>query len=104
MDFFCLYVLHSNFRPRDVLVGIFLLFFHKLRLHLHVHKTTLERNYSVREASRGLKWKTKRQAKKVYYINWSTLYGFPPLKQKKNYLDTYYDNFYVFEIADQMLT
>ena len=30
IDLFSLYVLFSHFRPRDVLKGIFLLFFHKL--------------------------------------------------------------------------
>ena len=47
IDIFSLYVLFSHFRPRDVLMGIFLLSFHKLCVHLHVHKTTLERNYSL---------------------------------------------------------
>ena len=41
MDLF-LYVLFSHFRPRDVPKGIFLLFFHKLCIHMHVHKTTLK--------------------------------------------------------------
>ena len=43
---FSLYVLFFHFTPRDVLIGIFLLFFHNLCLHLHVQKTTFERNYS----------------------------------------------------------
>ena len=47
IDLFSLYVLFSHFRPRDVLMGSFLLSFHKLCVHLHVHKTTLERNYSL---------------------------------------------------------
>ena len=47
IDFLSLYVLFSHFRPRDVLMGIFLLSFYKLCVHLHVHKTTLERNYSL---------------------------------------------------------
>ena len=47
IDLFSLYVLFSHFRPRDFLMGIFLLSFHKLCVHLHVHKTTLERNYSL---------------------------------------------------------
>ena len=34
-----LYVLFSHFRPRDVLMGIFLFSFHKLCVHLHVHMT-----------------------------------------------------------------
>ena len=34
-----LYVLFCHFRACDVLVEIFLLFFHKLSVHLHVHKT-----------------------------------------------------------------
>ena len=29
------YVLFPNFRPHDVLMGIFILFFHKLCIHLH---------------------------------------------------------------------
>ena len=41
MDLFSLYVLFSHFRPRDVLMGIFLSFFHKLCVHLHVHKTNM---------------------------------------------------------------
>ena len=37
IDLFSLYILFSHFRPRDVLKGIFLLFFHKLFVHKHVH-------------------------------------------------------------------
>ena len=40
-------ILFSHFRPRDALMGIFLLFFHELCVNLHVHKTTFERNYSL---------------------------------------------------------
>ena len=35
----------SHFRPRDVLKGILLLFFHKLFVHKHMRKTTFERKY-----------------------------------------------------------
>ena len=47
MDLFSLFVLFSHFRPRDILMGVFLLLFHKLCVHLHVHKTKFERNYSL---------------------------------------------------------
>ena len=47
IDLFSLYILFSHFRPRDALMGIFLLFFHELCVNLHVHKTTFERNYSL---------------------------------------------------------
>ena len=47
IDLFSLYVLFSHFRPRDVLKGIFLLFFHKLCVHSHVHRTTFERKFSL---------------------------------------------------------
>ena len=47
IDLFSLYILFSHFRPRDTLMGICLLFFHWLCVHLHVHKTTFERNYSL---------------------------------------------------------
>ena len=47
MDLFSLFVLFSHFRPRDILMGVFLLSFHKLCFHLHVHKTNFERNYSL---------------------------------------------------------
>ena len=47
MDLFGLFVLFCHFRPRDILMGVFLLFFHKLCVHLQVHKTKFERNYSL---------------------------------------------------------
>ena len=42
-----LYVLFSHFRPLDVPKGIFLLSFHKLFIHMKVHKTTFERKWSL---------------------------------------------------------
>ena len=39
MDLSSLYVSFSHFIARDVLMGIFILSFHKLGVHLHVHKT-----------------------------------------------------------------
>ena len=42
-----LYASCSHFRPRDVLIGIFLLSFNKLCVHAHVYKTTFERNYTL---------------------------------------------------------
>ena len=47
IDLFSLYVLFSHFRPRDVPKGIFFLFLHKLYIHMHVQKTTFERNCSL---------------------------------------------------------
>ena len=47
IDFFSLYVLFSYFRQRDVLKGIFFLCLYKLCVHIHVHKTTFERNFSL---------------------------------------------------------
>ena len=47
IDLFSLYVLFSHFRPRDVLKGIFLLFFHKLCVHIHVYRMTFERKFSL---------------------------------------------------------
>ena len=55
MDF-CFYVLFSHFRLRNVLKGISLLSFPKLCVHVHAHKMTLERNYSLKCTSRGVKW------------------------------------------------
>lgn len=45
------------FRLRNVLIGVFFLSFHKM--HVHVPKTTLERNYSLKCTSRGVKWENK---------------------------------------------
>ena len=59
MDPFSLFVLFSHFGPLDGLMGVFLLFFHDLCLRLHVHKNTIERSYSLRVASHGLKWEYK---------------------------------------------
>ena len=47
IDIFSLYVLFSHFKSCDVLKGIFLLFFHKLCMHIHVHRTTFERKFSL---------------------------------------------------------
>ena len=48
IDLFGLYIFFSHFRPRDVLKGILLLFLHNLCVHAHVHKTTFERNCSLK--------------------------------------------------------
>ena len=48
-DLFGLYVLFSQFKPRDVLKGIFILSFRKLYMHKHVNKKTFERNSSLGE-------------------------------------------------------
>lgn len=57
----CFYVLFSHFRLRtgNVLIRISLLSFHKLCVHVCVHKMTLKRNYSLKCTSRGVKWKNK---------------------------------------------
>ena len=47
IDLFSLYILFSHFRPCDLLMGILLLFFHKLCIHVHERKTTFQRNYSL---------------------------------------------------------
>ena len=43
-----------HFRPRNVLMGIFFLFFHKLCVHLRVYKTFPGDGV----ASRGVKWES----------------------------------------------
>ena len=61
IDLFSLYVLSSQFRPRDALQGISL-FFHLSRIPMHrmyAHKTTFERNSPLGYQSRGLKWENK---------------------------------------------
>ena len=68
IDLFGLYVLFSHFRPRDDPKGIFLLFFHKLCIHMHVHKTTFERETVPRVASRGLKLDNKTYKLKRFII------------------------------------
>ena len=69
MDLFSLSVLFSRFRP-DVHVGIFpFCFFHKLCVHLHVHKTTFERNHVFpRLATDGLKQEGKLYMLKRYIL------------------------------------
>ena len=59
IDLLSSYALFSQFRPRDVLQGICLLFLHKLcRVHMpcmHVHRTHIWEKQFSRVPSRGLK-------------------------------------------------
>ena len=54
-----LYVMFSHFRARDILMGIFLLFFHKLCEHLHVLKDDIWKKLFFRVASHDVKWENK---------------------------------------------
>ena len=62
IDLFSLYVLFSQFRPRDVLQGIASCLFINyayICTWMHVHMTTFERNSSLGAPSCGLKWENK---------------------------------------------
>ena len=85
----CFYVLFSHFRLRtgNVLIRISLLSFHKLCVHVHVHKMTLKRNYSLKCTSRGVKWKNKTYKLKTCIpacrgVSWRNLVGNESLKLK----------------------
>ena len=68
MDISSLYVLFSHFRPRNVSKGIFLLLFHKLRIHMHVHKTTFEETVSSSNTTWPEMGKQNVQAKEVHLL------------------------------------
>ena len=64
-DLFGLYVLFSQFKPRDVLKGIC----RKLYMHKHVNKKTFERNSSLGEhhIARDGKNKTYKLKRSIFY-------------------------------------
>lgn len=68
-DLFGLYVLFSQFKPRDVLKGICILSFRKLYMHKHVNKKTFERNSSLGEhhIARDGKNKTYKLKRSIFY-------------------------------------
>lgn len=47
MDLFGLYILFSHFRPPGVLLGISLFMLKVIGEHVHVHKMTFGRKYSL---------------------------------------------------------
>lgn len=53
-DLFGLYVLFSQFKPRDVLKGICILSFRKLYVHKDVNKTKVSYAVSQMDVTRGL--------------------------------------------------
>lgn len=62
------FVLFFQFRPRDFLIQICFLPFHKLRKHMHVDREKFDENRKVSgEPSRGLKLKQRMQAKMLYW-------------------------------------